>query len=847
VTARPPHTDQDLAERLTLAEATIAALLSGQIDAVVDPTSHTPVLLATAQRALRESEERYRRIVETTNQGVWLIDAEYRTTFMNRRMAEMLRCEADMGLGRSLFEFLDDEGRAVFTSNVRVGKQVEVQYRRTDDSRFWALVEATAIFDRDGKCEGSFAMVSDISERKKTEAALLASEARFRGLWDSGIILVAIADGAGAIIEINDAGLAMLGHSRSELSLGQIRWDEITPSDWRDEKRVAPGQLRLAGAHFSWEKELTRRNGASVSLLVAAARLDSSERIAIAVDVTGRKVAEKDLLERMRIAALTAEVGMALTQEPSLSSALGKCSAAIVEKLNVAFAGIWTHDPENDLLELQASSGFAVAPGGPFDRVPVGHLNIGRVASDMRPYLTNELGREGAGNGPPIAGISAFAGHPLLVNDQLMGVVAILSSGPISQPAFTGLGTISAALAVGIQRKQVTTANASLESQLRQSQKMEAVGRLAGGIAHDFNNILSVILTCGEFLLEDMKAVDPGRADVEDICKAATRAAALTRQLLMFSRQQVLDPRVLDLAAVADSMESMLRRVLGEDIELVLGSDAPKGRVRADPGSIEQVLMNLVVNARDAMPTGGKLSIWTRNEILGESFSPSEGQIGATRGRHVVLSVTDTGTGMDAATQARIFEPFFTTKEVGKGTGLGLSTVFGIVQQSGGQIRVRSEPGNGTTFSIYLPQVDEVADAPATRPKAALDGSETIMLVEDEEQVRAVARNVLQRHGYHVIEMRSGQDALAYCQSHPAPIDLLLTDVVMPQMSGPELAHQLSSVRPALAVLCMSGYTDDSIVRHGFLQADLAFLHKPFTAESLTRRVREVLDARPAI
>jgi CheY-like chemotaxis protein len=314
----------------------------------------------------------------------------------------------------------------------------------------------------------------------------------------------------------------------------------------------------------------------------------------------------------------------------------------------------------------------------------------------------------------------------------------------------------------------------------------------------------------------------------------------------MFSRQQVLDPRVLDLAAVAGSMESMLRRVLGEDIELVLGSDAPEGRVRADPGSIEQVLMNLVVNARDAMPTGGKLTVWTRNGLLDETFSLPEGEHGSTLGRYVVLSVSDTGTGMDAATQARIFEPFFTTKEVGKGTGLGLSTVFGIVQQSGGQIRVRSEPGNGTTFSIYLPQVDAVADAPAAKPRTALRGTETIMLVEDEEQVRAVARTILQRHGYHVLEMRSGQEALTYCQTHPAPIDLLLTDVVMPQMSGPELAHQLSGTRPALVVLCMSGYTDDSIVRHGFLQADLSFLHKPFTSESLTRRVREVLDARTA-
>jgi CheY-like chemotaxis protein len=370
---------------------------------------------------------------------------------------------------------------------------------------------------------------------------------------------------------------------------------------------------------------------------------------------------------------------------------------------------------------------------------------------------------------------------------------------------------------------------------------MEAVGRLAGGIAHDFNNILSVILTCGQFLLDDMKTVDPARADVDEIRKAAERAAGLTRQLLMFSRQQVLEPKILDLAAVTANLEHMLRRVLGKDVELVLQNAPDLERVRADLGCIEQVIMNLAVNARDAMPVGGKLIVATRNEGVDDGFVHVQ-HVGAMPCQYVVLSMTDTGTGMDAATQARIFEPFFTTKEVGSGTGLGLSTVFGIVEQSNGTIRVQSEPGKGTTFTISLPSVDAAPDAPAIDARAAaLGGTETILLVEDEDQVRAVARAILQRNGYKVIEMRAAAEALVYCQSSPEPISLLLTDVVMPQMSGPELGRQLVAVRPTLKVLCMSGYTDDNVVRH-VLHTHIAFLQKPFTSQTLTRKVREVLD-----
>ena len=379
------------------------------------------------------------------------------------------------------------------------------------------------------------------------------------------------------------------------------------------------------------------------------------------------------------------------------------------------------------------------------------------------------------------------------------------------------------------------------EEQLRHAQKMEAVGRLAGGVAHDFNNLLSVILSCAEFMLGDLKPAEPMREEVEQMRKAAERAADLTRQLLMFSRQQVLEPRVIDLNDVLVKMDKMLQRIIGVDIDLLLVCAPSLGRVRVDPGSIEQVVMNLVVNARDAMPTGGKLTMETANVMIDEESAREH--LGTNPGPHVMLAISDTGIGMDRATQARIFEPFFTTKEKGKGTGLGLSTVFGIVQQSRGSIWVYSEPGKGTSFKVYFPRIDEAVDeVRAVQRPAVRRGTETVLLVEDDDQVRAVARGILRRHGYRVIEARNGGEAMLLCETHADEIHLMISDVVMPHLNGPELARRLAKGRPSMKVLCMSGFTDDSIVRHGVMDSDIAYLQKPITPETLTRKVREVLD-----
>jgi two-component system, cell cycle sensor histidine kinase and response regulator CckA len=391
------------------------------------------------------------------------------------------------------------------------------------------------------------------------------------------------------------------------------------------------------------------------------------------------------------------------------------------------------------------------------------------------------------------------------------------------------------------ERRRTEEAREALEEQLRQSQRMDAVGRLAGGIAHDFNNILSIILGYSETLLEDLNAQDPKYADVHEIHRAAERAAELTKQLLVFSRQQLVEPKVLDLNEVLGGMQKMLRRVLGEHIELGILLGGALGRIKADRGNIEQVIMNLVVNARDAMPKGGKLTVETGNIVLDESFARAH--LGAEPGAYVLLAVTDTGLGMEKATRLRIFEPFFTTKEQGKGTGLGLSTVFGIVQQCRGGVWVYSEPGRGSTFKVYLPRTDAAAERiPASIATLNQRGTETVLLVEDDESVRNVAQRMLERNGYRVLVARDPSDALSISDEQGGQIAVLMTDVVMPRMSGATLAARLLARWPAMKALFVSGYTDGTVMAHGVLESGVPFLQKPFTSDQLARKLRSVLD-----
>jgi len=409
-----------------------------------------------------------------------------------------------------------------------------------------------------------------------------------------------------------------------------------------------------------------------------------------------------------------------------------------------------------------------------------------------------------------------------------------LSVAPLHDAAGQVTGMLSLAADITEMRQ--------LEVQYRQAQKMEAVGRLAGGIAHDFNNLLTAIIGTTALVLEDLGLESRARLDIQEIEKAAKRAAGLTRQLLIFSRQQVLEPRALDLNALVGNLEKMLHRLIGEDVELRTKPAAGLGAVRADPGQLEQAIVNLVVNARDAMPKGGRLTIETADVELDRSYVA--GHVPTQPGPYVLLAVSDTGVGMDGATKARLFEPFFTTKEPGRGTGLGLATVYGIVKQSGGYVWAYSELGHGTTFKIYLPRVAETAEAPesTTSPPTPVGGSETVLVVEDQEEVRKLTKRVLEARGYTVLAARNGAEALEIVAQHVNQIHLMITDVVMPGMNGREVARLACARRSDLKVLYVSGYTGEAVLQHRLLEPGVAFLQKPFTPDVLARKTREVLD-----
>src|SRR5438874_2301315 len=500
-----------------------------------------------------------------------------------------------------------------------------------------------------------------------------------------------------------------------------------------------------------------------------------------------------------------------------------------------ALALLRAHDPDTPFIFVSGSMGEDVAveamKAGAQDFITKGNLRrlipaIERELRDPQIHDQEWVRREQ---------LVAFAAYPLIVHDRVLGVMAMFARHALSEFVPKALGSVASAVAVGIERKRAEEALRRSEEQLRQAQKMEAVGRLAGGIAHDFNNLLTVITSYGDLLLEDLAPDDPRRDDVDQIRKAAEGAAALTRQLLAFSRQQVLEPKVLDLRAILAGTEKLLRRLIGADVHLATSLAPDLGAVKADPGQLEQIIINLAVNARDAMPGGGRLTI----EATGME------EVEGRPGRWVMLAVSDTGNGMDEQTKARIFEPFFTTKESGKGTGLGLATVYGIVKQAGGFIWVDSEPGGGTTFKVYLPRVDEPAEPADARPAPAevRGGTETVLVVEDAASVRMVTRQVLERHGYTILEAPNGDTALRLAAKHHGPIDLLLTDVVMPGLSGRQLAEQLVRLRPSMKVLYVSGYGENAVVHHGILESGVAYLQKPFTPETLARRVRDTLDA----
>jgi signal transduction histidine kinase/ActR/RegA family two-component response regulator len=585
-----------------------------------------------------------------------------------------------------------------------------------------------------------------------------------------------------------------------------------------------------------------------------------SDHAAIAIR-NGRLYADAQMrLSRMR---RLAELGRLISSSLDYQQVLDFVTGSALELLNGDMARLWVVDDAAGVVRLAAHRERDAGPSGvqPVAEFPLGEGIVGWVIEHKARHYAPHLAFEQLQMDPEWIRAEGYVSQiavPLVVGERPLGVLVVLTKtarrfSPEDEEAL-GLFASEAATALEHARLYQTTQRAYQElartqEQLIHAQKMEAIGRLAGGVAHDFNNLLTVIRGYTELMLEELPPEAPIALQLGLIQRTTDRAAALTRQLLAFSRRQLLQPIVLDLNGVVAEMEKMLRVLIGEDVELVTLLDPALGRVRADAGQLEQVLMNLAVNARDAMPGGGRLTIGTANVALGGA--DARRAVGIEPGRYVALTVGDTGVGMDAATQARVFEPFFTTKGPGKGTGLGLATVYGIVQQSGGHVTVESAPGRGAMFTVRLPRVEEALevlepDVPTGGPRS---GSETILLVEDEDEVRGLVRKMLRVRGYTVLEAGGGPQALELSRTHPGPIDLLVTDVVMPQMSGAELASRLTPLRPAMRVLYISGYTDDAIGHHGVLEPGVAFLHKPFTAQALATKVREALEtaARAAV
>jgi len=589
---------------------------------------------------------------------------------------------------------------------------------------------------------------------------------------------------------------------------------------------------------------------------------DATRRLALGRLDTRVEVASRDEFEELarsfnqmadqlgrQFDALTmrSEITVALSRGERLEEVLESCLEILVRHLDLAVAGVWLTGADEGILERQAIAGAARPSDGTYDRVPVGHGEIGRVAAEGRPYATNTLSEDPRRSDPAWAsreGLVAFVGHPLLIDERVQGVAAAFATRPLD---VTDLGNIASAageIARGIARRRVAEALHGSEEQVRQLQKMEAVGRLAGAIAHDFNNLLTVIMGYSELLLLELAPDNPQRKSIEIVATTAERAAKLTRQLLAFSRKQVLAPTLLDLNTVVTDMTAILHRLIGASIELVFKPAEDPGLVKVDRGQIEQVIVNLVVNARDAMPDGGQITLETASVDLDERDAAQHP--GAHRGPHVMLRITDSGTGMDAATQSRIFEPFFTTKESGKGTGLGLATVYGIVAQSGGSIRVDSELGRGTTFTLHFPRAVGTVELPPTEILPPAGGHDTVLLVEDEHEVLMLVQRVLEDQGYVVISAGRPSDALRVAEHHLGPIHLLLTDMVMPEMSGAVLAERLTATRAEMMVLQMSGYSDYGSGAAEPTAAQPAFLQKPFTPDTVARAVRAVLDSTAA-
>ena len=745
-------------------------------------------------------------LLDSVGDGIYGLDPNGRCNFVNRAGARILGYEAEECIGKSmhdLIHFKHADGLPYPKSDCPVASACqsgeencagdELVWRK-DGTGVWVDYSYSPIIQNE-HLHGSVVCFKDVSERKQAEAAIRASEERFRGAFTNAAAGLFITDLKGTILEVNPAFCEMTGYGDSEL-VGTLYQSIAHPSDLRRDTRVLRELLRKEIPGFVGVERFVKKDG---SLLWA--RLSASVARDVSGEISNIICLIEDTTERLR-----AETDLRRSEERY---------RGIVENTH---EGVCISDPDGNInfanRRLINMLGY---PDGA--TLQYAQIRFKEDAEDIRARF--ERRRSGASESYETR-LRTKDGKALWAN---------MSASPLVDEE----GKFSGELCMFTD----ITERKRLEEQLRQSQKMEAIGRLAGGIAHDFNNLLTVIFGYSGVLESKLSAEDPLQKNILDIRKAGERAAALTQKLLAFTRKQVQRPRVLSLNHLARETEPMLCRLIGENIGLSLDLDPAVGNVKADPGQMEQVLMNLCINARDAMPNGGKLLIATHKQ----EFDSGAASLRSLRpGPYVLLEITDTGCGMDEPTKARIFEPFYTTKDPGIGTGLGLSTVLGIVNQSGGVISVYSEINVGTAFKIYLPLVEDAA-TPVDQPKLPVchAAGETILVVEDDAGIRALAGEVLRQKGYQILEAASGEQALALGDALSS-VDLLLTDVIMTGMNGQELATQLSAAHPNVRVLYMSGYTENAITQQGLVDPSLSFLPKPFRPEELLSKVGAVLS-----